>query len=74
METNKKVVIQVYEVETKDGGALESYIDEGLSDRDAVCACALLMSKITKGKKVEDIIRMISDMMNLMLEWYLRGN
>lgn len=74
MEDNKKAVIQVYEVETKNGGALESAIDEGLSDRDVVCACAALMSKITKGKKVEDIIGMISDMMNLMLEWYLRGN
>lgn len=40
METNKKVVIQVYEVETKNGGALESAIDEGLSYRDVVCACA----------------------------------
>jgi hypothetical protein len=74
METNKKAVIQVYEVETKNGGALESVIDEGLSDRDVVCACALLMSKITKGKKVESIVGMISNMMNLMLEWYLRGN
>ena len=74
METNKNVVIQVYEVETKNGGALDSAINEGLSDRDVVCACALLMSKITKGKKVESIVGMISDMMNLMLEWYLREN
>ena len=74
METNKKTVIQVYEVETKNGDTLECAIDEELSDRGVVCACALLMSKITKGKKVESIVGMISDMMKLMLEWYLRGN
>ena len=74
METNKKAVIQVYEVETKNGGALESYIDEGLCDEEVACACALLMSKVTKGMGVEDTIGMISNMMRLMLEWNLRGN
>ena len=74
METNKKVVIQVYEVETKNGGVLESEIDGGLCDMDVVCACAQLMSKATKGMGVEDTIGMISDMMKLMLEWNLRGN
>ena len=74
MEDNKKAVIQVYEVETKNGVVLESYIDEGLCDMDVVCACAQVMSKVTKGKKAEDTIGMISNMMRLMLEWYLRGN
>lgn len=74
MEDNKKAVIQVYEVETKDGGALESYIDEGLSDKEVACACALVLSQVTRGMRMEDTIEILSDVMKFMLEYYLRGN
>ena len=45
MGNNEKAVIQIYEVETKNGGELESYIDEGLCDMDVVCAWSSFESK-----------------------------